>query len=114
MLELAAPLGGVRKVAIVAERYFPFVAVDQNRLRIQQRFVTSRGIARVADRRVSRKSVQHAGRENFFYLAHRAMQMQVGAIAGNDSGRLLSAVLQRVESQIDQLRGFFVSEDADD
>src|ERR1700675_3050059 len=42
------------------------------------------------------------------------MKMQVGAIAGDDSGGFLPAMLQRVEAEIRQLRGFFVSEDAED
>ena len=49
MFELAAPFRGVRKVAVVAERHFALVAVDQDRLSIQQRFVACRGIARVPD-----------------------------------------------------------------
>src|SRR6202043_2057644 len=73
MLELAAPLRGVGKVAVMPESNFSLVAIDQYRLRIEQRFVASRGIPGVADRRVPGKRVQHAGRENFFYLAHRAM-----------------------------------------
>ena len=58
MLELAAPLGGVGEISVVAERDFALVAIDQNGLRVEERFVARGGIARVADRRVSRKRVR--------------------------------------------------------
>src|SRR5580765_4135505 len=47
VFQLAAPLGGVGKIAVVADGDFAFVAIDQNGLRVEQCFVASSGIARV-------------------------------------------------------------------
>jgi hypothetical protein len=41
------------------------------------------------------------------------MKMQVAAIAGDDSSRFLAAMLQCVEAEIRELRGFFVAEDTE-
>src|SRR3984957_4044919 len=113
MFELPPPLSSVGGISVVAERHLSLVAIDQNGLRVEQCFVASGGIACVADRRVPRKRAQYAGRENFFHFAHGTMKMQVAAIAGNDSGRFLAAMLQRVKAEIRELRGFFVAEDAE-
>ena len=111
MLEPAAPFGGVGQIAIVAERDFALVAVNDNGLRVEQRFVAGGGIARVADRQVARKLREHAGLKNFFHFAHGAMQMQIDSVAGDNAGGFLPAMLQSIKSQVGQLRGFFVAED---
>ena len=41
------------------------------------------------------------------------MQVQIAAIARDDSGGFLPAMLQRVQAEIGELRRFFVSEDAE-
>ena len=56
---------------------------------------------------------EHGGRENFFDFAHGAVKMQIGAVAGDDSGGFLATMLERVEAEIRELRGFFVAEDAE-
>ena len=53
------------------------------------------------------------GLENFFDLAHGAMQVQFVAVAGNDAGGFLAAMLQRVEAEIGEVGGFGVAEDAE-
>src|SRR5258708_31800295 len=113
MLELAAPLGGVGEVAVVAEGDFALVAVDHDGLGVEQGFIARGGVARVADREPARKLREHARLENFFDFAHRAVHVQLFAIARDDAGRFLAAVLQRVKTQIHEVRGFGVAEDAE-
>jgi hypothetical protein len=40
--------------------------------------------------------------------------MELFAIAGHDAGRFLSAMLQGIESEVGQIRRFFVSENPKD
>jgi hypothetical protein len=42
------------------------------------------------------------------------MRVEFGAVARNDSGGFLAAMLQRVKAKIDELRRFGVAEDAHD
>ena len=114
MFELAAPLGGVGEVAVVAERDFALVAVDHDRLRVEQRFVSGGGVARVADGEIAGKICEDRRGEDFFDFAHGAVEMELGAVAGDDAGGFLAAMLERVEAEVGELRGFFVAEDAED
>src|SRR5258708_6844169 len=114
MLEAAAPLGGVGEVAIVAQRNFAFVAVDHDGLGVEESFVARSGVARVADGETSRKLREDAGLENFFDLAHGAVHVQLFAVAGNNAGGFLSAMLQRVKAEIGEVRRLGMAEDAED
>src|SRR5882757_6729970 len=113
VLQFAAPVRGVGEIAVVPERHFALVAVDHDRLRVQQSLVTCGGIARVADSEISGQVGQHRRGKDFFHFAHRAMQMQLRAIAGDDSSRFLATMLQRVQAKIGQLRRLFMSEHAE-
>jgi hypothetical protein len=42
------------------------------------------------------------------------MGVEFVAVAGNDAGGFLTAMLQRVKAEIDEFCGFGVAEDADD
>src|SRR5438309_3697335 len=114
MLELAAPLGGVGEVAIVAECDLTLVAVDHDRLSIKQSFVAGSGVARVTDGQTARELRKHTRLENLFDFAHRAVNVQLLAVTGNDARRFLAAMLQRVKTEIGEVRGFGVTEDAED
>ncbi len=87
----------------MAERHFAFVAVDHDGLRVQQRFVTGSGVAGVADGQIAGKLGQHGRRKYFLDVAHRAVQMQFGPVAGDDSSRFLPAMLQRIQAEVSQL-----------
>ena len=47
-------------------------------------------------------------------LAHRARDAQLLAVGGGDAGALLSAMLERVEAEVGEIRRFGVTEDAED
>ena len=114
MLELAAPFGGIREISIVAEGELALVAVDQDGLGVEQRLVAGCRVARVADGQVARKFGDHVGLENFFDFAHGAVRMQVGAVARNDPGRFLPAMLQCVKTEIGELGRLGMAEYAED
>src|SRR5215472_3680586 len=115
MLEFAAPLGGVGEVAVMAEGDFALVAIDHDRLRVEQGFVAGGGVARMADGKTAGKLREHSWLpENFFDFAHGAMDLQFRAVARDDAGGFLAAVLEGVETEVDKIRGFGVAEDAED
>src|SRR6266403_495732 len=113
VLQFAAPVRGVGEIAVVPKRHFALVAVDHDRLRVQQSLVTCGGIARVADSEIAGQIREHWRGKDFFHFTHRAMQMQLRAIAGDDSSRFLAAMLQRVQAKIGQLGSLFMSEHAE-
>ena len=98
MLEPAAPFGGVGEVAVVAERDFALVAIDHDGLGVEQCFVAGRRVARVADGERSGEFCENARLKNLFDFAHRAMEPEFGAVACDDAGRFLAAMLQGVEA----------------
>src|SRR5439155_23086649 len=52
--------------------------------------------------------------KNFFDFAHRAMRAQFRAVAGDDAGGFLTAMLEGVETEVGKVGGFGVAEDAED
>ena len=114
MFEFAAPLGGVGQVAVVAERDFAFVAVDHDRLSVEQRFVACGGVARVTDGEIAGKRIQDSRGEDFFDFTHGAVEIELASVAGDDAGGFLAAMLEGVESEVGELGGLFVAEHAED
>src|SRR5690242_29164 len=114
MFEFAAMFGGVGEIAIVAESDFALVAIDHDRLRVQQSFIAGGGIASMTDGSAAGKFVQHFGLEDFFDFAHGAVGVEFSAVARDNAGRLLAAMLERVKAKIGELGGFVVAVDPDD
>src|SRR5215472_10887201 len=114
MLKLAAPLGGVGQIAVVTERNLALVAVDHNGLGVQQRFVAGRGIPRVADGQAAGQLRENAGLENLFNFAHGAMVLEFQAVACDDAGGFLTAMLEGIKAEVNQIRGFGMAKNAED
>src|SRR5438876_724474 len=68
----------------------------------------------VANGQTARELREHAGLENFLDFPHGAVHVQLFAVAGDDAGGFLAAMLQRVKTEISEVRGFGVTEDAED
>ena len=113
VLELAAPFGGVGEIAVVAESDFALVAIDEDGLRVQQRFVSGRGIARVTDGEMARELRENARLENFFDFAHGFVEVEVDAVTGGDAGGLLPAMLKSVQAEIGEVGGFRMAKDTE-
>ena len=98
--EVVRELLGVREVAVVTERE-PGVgdgAVD--RLRVAPRARTGRGVTDVADREMAVERREPALVEHLGDEAHVLDDRDRLAVAHGDAGRLLTAVLQRVQTEI--------------
>src|SRR5258705_222338 len=112
MLERAAPFRRARQVAVMPQSELALVAIDDDGLRVHQRGVAGGRVARVAERRVAGKPREHLGLKNIRHQPHGFFQMQFAPVARNDSRRFLAAMLQRVEAEIRELRGFGMAEDS--
>ena len=114
MFEGAAQLAGVGEVAVVRQRELALVAIDDDGLRVDQRGVAGGGVARVADGGGAGQARQHLRLKISCTRPMPFCRCSVGAVGGDDAGRFLAAMLQRVEAEIGELGGFGMAEDAAD
>ncbi len=113
-LELGAEIVGVRKVAVVADRERAARIIDSERLRVLQMRATGGGVAHVADRHAAGELREVLFAEDVLNEAHRSMGVELRAVARDDAGRLLPAMLQRVQAEIREVRRLGVTENAED
>src|SRR5580704_17159100 len=113
MFEAPPQFQRISQISIVRDGEFALVAIDHHGLRIGQRSFTGCGITRMADRTSSGKTRKNRRRENFLHQDHRLMKFERSAIARSNAGGFLSAVLQRVETKVSELRRFFAAEYAE-
>ena len=104
MLETAPPFPRVRQVAVVRQGEIALVAVDNDRLRVQNRTLAGSRVSGVADRSVAGKTRQCFGSENLLHQAHALDDLEMRSVAGGNSRRFLAAVLQGVKAQVRQFR----------
>ena len=90
----------VDQVAVVRNRDQSLGRLHADRLRIQQRRVAGRRIARVADGHRARQLLQHVVGEDLRHQPHALDVGQVLAVGRGDARRLLSAMLQRIEAEV--------------
>jgi len=114
VLKFAAPVGGVGEIAVVADGDFALVAIDHDGLGVQDGFIAGGGVAGVADGAVAGEFCEDAGDEDFLDFAHGAVDVEVVAIAGDDAGGFLAAMLQCVETEVGEVGGFGMAEDTED
>ena len=97
--ELVVQLDGIDQVAVVRQRDgAAVVAVD--RLRVLPAAGAGRRVAHVADRHVAGERLEAALVEHLGDQPQLALGRDVAALAGRDAGRLLAAVLERVEREV--------------
>ena len=68
----------------------------------------------MADRAVPGQRVEPLVREDVVHQAHALLEPEPLAVARRDARRLLAAVLQGVETEVGEVRGLGVAEDAED
>ncbi len=113
-LEIAAQRIVVREVAIVSEGDRSARVVDRERLRVLEVRAARRGVADVPDRARTLELRDVGGRERRLDAVHRAVEEELLAVARCDAGGLLPAVLERVNAEVRELRGFRVPVDTED
>src|SRR5439155_21747546 len=110
--QLVAQPRSVGQIAIVAEHELPQVTSSRNRLDVRERVRAGGRVARVTDggdRRLAVSdglaAVERVDRLAIEDLADQSqalVQVELRTIAGGDPGRLLAAMLQRVQAQVSE------------
>ena len=113
-LELGPELVGVGEVAVVADGERAARVVDRDRLRVLDVRAAGRRVADVADRDAPRQLGQLLLGEGVLHEPHRPVRVELLAVARDDAGRLLPAVLQRVQAEVGHVGRFGMVEDAED
>ncbi len=79
--------------------------IGEEGLHVADRDLAGRGIADMADRGVAREPRDHVLRAEILAdMAKAAVGMELLAVIGDDAGRLLAAMLQRVQAERGQCR----------
>src|ERR1700681_860260 len=98
----------------MADREWTGVELGEQRLHIAQDGGACGGIADMADRGVAGEALDHlAAGEGVADEAKPPLRMEPAAVEGNDARGLLAAMLQGVQSEGGDGRGFRVAEDAE-
>ncbi len=113
-LQPFAQLGEVDQVAVVRDGQSAAGVLDHQRLAILERGRALGGVAVVADRQGAFQALDHLAVEDVRDQAHPAMADQRLAVGRDDSSRLLSPMLQRVQPQVNQVGGFGMAINAED
>ena len=103
----------IDQVAVVRDGDRAFVRLHQDGLRIEQRGIASRGVARVADGQSAAHLREHIFGEDVGDRAHGLVRARGQAVGGDDAGRFLAAMLQRMQAEVSQLLRLRVREDRD-
>ena len=103
LLHQPLQLVGVDQVAVVAERDRAVRGGAERRLRVLPGAGAGGRVARVADREVALERVERGLVEDLRDQPHVLVDQDLAAVADRDAGRLLAAVLQRVETEVGQL-----------
>ena len=102
--QLVAQLVGVDQVAVVPERDGARVAVVEQRLRVRPRVRAGGRVARVADRELAVQAGQVLLVEHLRDEAEVAQRREAAVLGDGDPGRLLAAVLERVQAEVGEPR----------
>ena len=92
--------------------YLSVLTGDEERLGLADRNITRSGITNVADRTRSGKSIQACLIESVRDVAHGTFLSQLIVVRRNDTAGFLSAMLQRVHTEIRQTRSIRMSVDS--
>ena len=103
--QLPAQLVGVRQIAVVADREPAEIEIGEQRLDVAQRDLAGRRIAHMADRHRAGQARDDVLRAEIVAdQTGAAMRAELLAVIGDDAGRLLAAMLQRMQPERGQRR----------
>jgi hypothetical protein len=112
-LESRANLGGVDEIPVVSDGDGAVGIVHGQRLGVLQNRIAGGRVTHVTDGRGARQLAQTIFGEDLADVAHLAHPVQLLAVTGNDASRFLPPVLERVQSEIGELRRLGVAKDSD-
>ncbi len=112
--ELPAHVIGIGEIAVVADGEPAELEIGEQRLHVADRHLAGGGIAHMADGGMAAELADHLlGAEILADMADGAMGVELLAVIGDDAGRFLAAMLQRMQAKRRQRRRFGMAEDAE-
>jgi hypothetical protein len=84
-------------------------AVDDDRLCVGEPAFPGSRVADVSDGDRSRQSAERIDVECFVDVTHRLRHANLGPVGGGDAGAFLSAMLERVQAEVCEIRGLSVA-----
>ncbi len=104
----------IGEVAVMADREAAGIELGKQRLHVTQDGFAGRGVADVADGGIAGQALDHlAAGEGIADKAKAAFRMEPASVEGHDARGLLAAMLQGVQSERGDRRGFRVAENAE-
>ena len=98
--QLSPQRQAIGQVAVVPDGKTAGIQLGEQRLHVAQNGFAGGRIAHMADRGVARQAIDHlAPREGIANEAKAALGMESAAVEGDDAGRLLAAVLKRMQAE---------------
>jgi len=110
-LEVGPDVVGVGEVAVVTDRERALCVVDRERLSVSEVRAASGRVPHVSDRASAGELLELLGAERILDEAHRAVRVELLAVARHDAGRLLTAVLQSMQPEVRDVGSFAVAVD---
>ena len=112
--QLLAQLLGVDEVAVVRDRQAAAAVLDDERLRVLQQRLARGRVAVVADRRRAFELADDVLVEDVGHQPQAAVRNEEVVLRRDDAGGFLAAMLQREQTEIGEVGGLRMPEDADD
>ncbi len=112
-LETLAFIAREGKVAVVTNCDLAVLASNAERLCFEDRDFAGRRIAHVSNRAGATQAIQMRLIEGIGDVTHLAFHPQLDPIGSDDATRFLAAMLQRVQAEVSQARGFGMSVDSE-
>ncbi len=113
-LQSAPHARGIVEVAVVGNRQLASHVLDREGLGVLRLAHPGGGVADVADGRGAQQRLEVLFSEDVLDQAHLAADVEGESVGADDPRRFLPAVLQRVQSEVRDVGGFRVSENAED
>ena len=93
----------VDQISVVGNGNYAFIRLHQDGLRIEQRRIATSRITRVADGECATQPRKHFFGEDISDQAHVLVHVQSHAVRGDDAGRFLPSMLQRMQAEVGKL-----------
>jgi len=108
LFQLGTQLLRIDQVAVVGDGHRAVRGIGRDRLGIAQARGAGGGVAHMPDGTMAGEALETLAAEGVGHPAHGLLHLKGPAVGRGDAGRFLSAVLQRIEPEIDDVGGLGV------
>ena len=101
LLQIIGDILGIHEVAVSGDREVPGIVMEEKGLDIVQSALRLVGVLHAADADLALEAVEDSGIEHFIDQSERTVTVTLFALESHDAGSFLPAVLQGMETVID-------------